>query len=38
MLYFNPGSAGKKRFDLPRTVALMEINAGEISYRFVPLE
>jgi uncharacterized protein len=38
MLYFNPGSAGKKRFDLPRTVALMEINGGEISYRFVPLE
>ena len=38
MLYFNPGSAGKKRFGLPRTVALMEINAGEISYRFVPLE
>jgi uncharacterized protein len=38
MLFFNPGYAGKQRFDLPRSVALMEINDGEISYRFVPLE
>lgn len=36
-LYFNPGSAGRKRFDLPRTVALMEINNGDISYDFVNL-
>ena len=36
-LYFNPGYAGKQRFDLPRTVAIMEIHGGEISYQFVPL-
>ena len=38
MLYFNPGYAGKQRFDLPRSVALMEINGAEITYRFVPLD
>ena len=37
-LYFNPGSAGRKRFDLPRTVALMEIRGGELQHRFVALE
>ena len=36
-LYFNPGYAGKQRFDLPRTVALMEIRDGELSHEFVPL-
>ena len=36
-LYFNPGYAGRQRFNLPRTVALMEINGGKISYKFVPL-
>jgi putative phosphoesterase len=36
-LYFNPGYAGRQRFNLPRTVALMEINRGEISYKFVSL-
>lgn len=38
MLYINPGSAGRKRFDLPRTVALMDIIDGELRHRFVPLE
>ena len=37
-LYFNPGSAGRKRFDLPRTVSLMEIRGDKISYEFVNLE
>jgi len=37
-LFINPGYAGKQRFDLPRTVAIMEIHGGEISYHFVPLE
>ena len=37
-LYFNPGSAGRKRFNLPRTVALMEIVGGELQHRFVALE
>ena len=36
-LFFNPGSAGPKRFDLPRCVALMEISADGISYRYVKL-
>jgi uncharacterized protein len=36
-LYFNPGYAGKQRFDLERSVALMQINGGEISYQFVSL-
>ena len=37
-LYINPGSAGRKRFDLPRTVALMDIVGGELHHRFVALE
>jgi putative phosphoesterase len=36
-LFFNPGYAGRQRFNLPRTVALMEITNGEISHKFVPL-
>ena len=36
-LFFNPGYAGKQRFDLPRTVAIMEIRDGELSHKFVPL-
>ena len=38
ILFFNPGSAGKKRFDLPRTVALMEITNGELTHKFISLE
>ncbi|HTD66059.1 MAG TPA: metallophosphoesterase family protein [Candidatus Limnocylindria bacterium] len=38
ILYFNPGSAGRKRFELPRTVALMEITNGKLSHRTVALE
>lgn len=37
-LFFNPGSAGKKRFGLPRTVAVMEINHRKITYDFIGLE
>ena len=36
-LFFNPGYAGRQRFDLERSVALMEVNGGELSYEFVPL-
>ena len=36
-LFFNPGYAGNQRFELPRTVAIMEIHNGEISHHFVPL-
>ena len=37
ILYFNPGYAGRQRFELPRSVALMEIKRGKISHRFVTL-
>lgn len=37
ILYFNPGYAGRQRFELPRSVAIMEIEPGKISYRFVTL-
>ena len=36
-LFLNPGYAGRPRFRLERSVALLEINDGKISYRFVPL-
>ena len=37
ILYFNPGYAGRQRFELARSVAVMEIKAGKISHRFLPL-
>ena len=37
ILYFNPGYAGRQRFDLPRSVAVMEIQGGKITHRFVEL-
>ena len=37
ILYFNPGYAGRQRFELPRSVAVMEIQEGKISHRFVTL-
>jgi putative phosphoesterase len=36
-LFFNPGYAGKQRFNLPRTVAVVDLNSGELTYRFVSL-
>ena len=36
-LFFNPGYAGRQRFDLERSVALMEISPEGISHRFVKL-
>ena len=38
VLYFNPGSAGPRRFQLPVTVGLLEINAGKIEAHLVPLD
>lgn len=35
--FFNPGYAGQQRFELERSVAVMEVNNGELSYRFIPL-
>jgi len=37
ILYFNPGYAGRQRFELPRSVAVMEIQRGKITHRLVEL-
>jgi hypothetical protein len=38
VLYFNPGSCGPRRFELPVTVGLLTVNAdGELSAEIVPL-
>ena len=37
-LFFNPGSAGKKRFSLPRCCGLLEISIGGIKATIEPLE
>ncbi|SFL68347.1 metallophosphoesterase family protein [Pseudomonas sp. NFACC46-3] len=36
-LYLNPGSAGRRRFTLPVTLALVEVSAGAIEPRLVQL-
>jgi uncharacterized protein len=37
-LLFNPGSAGPKRFSLPRTVGLLELHEDSITSRIIMLE
>jgi putative phosphoesterase len=37
VLYFNPGSAGKPKFGLGRTVALLHCDSKEIRHEFIPL-
>ena len=37
-LLFNPGSAGPKRFNLPRSVGLLELHQDRIETRIVTLE
>jgi putative phosphoesterase len=37
VLYFNPGSAGKPKFGLGRTVAILHCDANEIRHEFIPL-
>jgi uncharacterized protein len=37
-LFFNPGSAGKRRFSLPRCCGLLEISIGGITATIEPLE
>lgn len=37
VLYLNPGSAGPRRFSLPVTLALMEIEEGKVHARLVDL-
>ena len=38
ILWVNPGSAGRKRFSLPRTCGLLEVSARDLRARIVPLE
>jgi hypothetical protein len=39
VLYFNPGSCGPRRFELPVTVGLLTIReAGELEAEVVPLK
>ena len=38
VLWVNPGSAGKKRFNLPRTFALLDVFADGLEARVLPLE
>jgi len=38
VLYVNPGSAGPVRFNLPVSVALMQVTGREVSVRIVELE
>lgn len=37
VLYFNPGSCGPRRFELPVTVGILEITSGKISPTIIPL-
>lgn len=38
VLYFNPGSCGPRRFELPITIGLLTVNAGgELEAKVVPL-
>ncbi|MES2392103.1 MAG: metallophosphoesterase family protein [Acidobacteriota bacterium] len=37
VLYLNPGSCGPRRFDLPITLALLELSATELSPKLVHL-
>jgi uncharacterized protein len=37
-LLFNPGSAGPKRFNLPRSVGLLELHEDSIASRIITLE
>jgi uncharacterized protein len=37
VLYLNPGSAGRRRFDLPVTVAELLVDGGRINYNIKPL-
>ena len=38
VLYINPGSAGPKRFQLPISMGMLEINGGKITPEIIELE
>ena len=35
VLYFNPGSAGPKRFSLPRSIGLLEVTMGKVKAKII---
>jgi putative phosphoesterase len=37
IFFFNPGYAGRQRFELPRSVAIFELHDGTLSHRFISL-
>lgn len=37
VLYLNPGSAGPRRFTLPRSVGFLEVDSGQVNGRIVTL-
>ena len=37
-LYFNPGSAGPRRFQLPVSIGTLEINAGRVEPKLIDLK
>jgi len=38
VLYFNPGSAGPRRFKLPIAVGILELHGGDVQARIVELD
>ncbi|MGC2449175.1 MAG: metallophosphoesterase family protein [Candidatus Sulfotelmatobacter sp.] len=38
VLYFNPGSAGPRRFKLPVTVGMLAVRAGQIEQQIIKLD
>lgn len=37
VLYFNPGSAGPRRFSLPRSIGLLEVAMGKVEGRIIKI-
>jgi hypothetical protein len=37
-LFFNPGYAGKSRFGMERTVAILNCEGGKVSWKYYPLQ
>ena len=37
LFFFNPGYAGKPKFGAERSVAILQVNGGEIQHEFIPL-
>jgi uncharacterized protein len=37
VLYFNPGSAGPRRFSLPRSIGLLEVTMGKVEAKIIEI-